>query len=342
MMLSDFDYDLPQGLIAQYPAESRESSRMLVLDRTSGKITHACFRGIGAYLDPGDIIVLNDTKVINARLFGTRATGGKVELFLIGSAGEGRFKVLIRPSKRIKEGEEISFGAPELKARLITKKPAGSIIELLPPSVDIEKVIKEAGTVPLPPYIKRDPEPIDKERYQTVYAKVAGATAAPTAGLHFTDEILGAIASKGTKITRATLHVNYGTFAPVKSENIVDHKMHTESFKLSRHAATEINGVKAGGGRVLAVGTTSCRALETCAVDGGRVKEREDDTGLFIYPSYKFKVVDMLLTNFHLPKSTLLMLVSAFAGRESILKAYKEAIKKRYRFFSYGDCMLIA
>lgn len=367
LKLSDFDYELPRELIAQYPAASRELSRMLVLDRSTGKILHTDFKDLPAYIRYSDILVLNDTKVINARLIGKRITGGKVEIFLLEDIGEGRFKALIRPSQRIKEGEEISFDNPELKARLLVKKTRENIVEFLSPSDDIDRVLKEVGTTPLPPYIRRKVELLDKERYQTVYARVEGATAAPTAGLHFTEEILRDIVSKGARLTYVTLHVNYGTFAPVKTEDIINHRMHSEDFELSQDAAIKINSVKAEGGRVLAVGTTSCRVLETCSVPvegqgsrgkGYRVEAKERKTDLFIYPSYKFKMVDALLTNFHLPKSTLLLLVSAFAGdvsrgryasadksafagRELIFKAYREAIDKKYRFFSYGDCMLI-
>lgn len=360
MKLADFDYELPQELIAQYPAESREKSRMLVLDRTKGGVTHKNFEDFIDYINPGDILVLNNTRVINARLFGKRATGGKIEIFLLESVGGGRFKALIKPSKRIKEGEGIDFDNSKLKARLLKKKNAGNIIEFSPASIDIGKILDEVGTVPLPPYIRRKAGTIDDDRYQTIYAKVEGATAAPTAGLHFTEEILRDISSKGTKLAFVTLHVSYGTFAPVREENIVNHKMHSESFELTQSAADKINSAKKTGGRVFAVGTTSCRVLETCTVPSAvnslpsyakasegrqstdhRLEPREGKTDLFIYPSYKFKIVDALLTNFHLPKSTLLMLVSAFAGQELILDAYREAIAKKYRFFSYGDCMLI-
>lgn len=371
MKLSDFDYELPQELIAQYPADSREKSRMLVLDRATGEISHKNFEDFIDYINPNDILVLNNTKVINARLFGKRATGGKVEIFLLEPVGRGRFKALIKPSRRIKEGEGIDFDNSKLKARLVTKKSAESVIEFSPASIDIEEILDEIGTVPLPPYIRRKAEKLDSNRYQTVYAKVEGATAAPTAGLHFTEEILKNISSKDTKLAYVTLHVSYGTFAPVREENIVNHKMHSESFVLTESAANKINSAKEGDGRVFAVGTTSSRVLETCAVpkvvhspcstvhrivdsrpssakasEGRqsavhRVEAREGKTDLFIYPSYKFKIVDVLLTNFHLPKSTLLMFVSAFAGKELIFKAYKEAIARRYRFFSYGDSMLI-
>ena len=359
MKLSDFDYKLPQELIAQYPAPSRESSRMLVLERNTRKITHADFKDFSAYVKRNDIVVLNDTKVINARLIGRRATGGRVEIFLLETIGDNRFKVLIRPSGRIKESEEITFDNSRLKARLLTKRSTENVVEFSSTSNDIDRELKELGNIPLPPYIRRKTEPLDSERYQTVYAKKEGATAAPTAGLHFTEEILEDMASRGTRLSYVTLHVNYGTFAPVKTEKVVDHKMYSESFEVSMEAASKINDVKAEGGRVFAVGTTSCRVLETCAVKSAgaqehpstslgagrstsyKVEARKGKTDLFIYPGYRFKMVDALLTNFHFPKSTLLMLVCAFAGKELVFKAYEEAIERRYRFFSYGDCMLI-
>ena len=357
MKLSDFDYRLPQELIAQYPATSRDSSRLLVLDRVTGKATHKNFKDFTDYVKRDDILVLNNTKVINARIIGKRATGGKVEIFLLEKVGNDRFKVLIRPSGRVKEKEEITFDNSGLKAHVLVKDKVENIIEFSSPANDVEKVLHEVGEVPLPPYVRRKAEPLDDERYQTVYAEKQGATAAPTAGLHFTEEILESIRSKGTELVYVTLHVNYGTFASVKTENIVDHKMYSESFELTREAAARINEARANGGRVFAVGTTSCRVLETCALlcrcesnsceagYGGQavyqIKPKEGKTDLFIYPSYKFKMVDALLTNFHFPKSTLLMLVCAFAGRELIFRAYKEAIVRKYRFFSYGDCMLI-
>ena len=351
MKLSDFDYKLPQELIAQYPAPSRESSRMLVLERNTRKITHADFKDFSAYVKRNDIVVLNDTKVINARLIGRRATGGRVEIFLLETIGDNRFKVLIRPSGRIKESEEITFDNSRLKARLLAKRSTENVVEFSSASNDIDRELKELGNIPLPPYIRRKTEPLDSERYQTVYAKKEGATAAPTAGLHFTEKILEDIASRGARLSYVTLHVNYGTFAPVKTEKVVDHKMHSESFEVSMEAASKINDAKSEDGRVFVVGTTSCRVLETCAtkvtrslghqVTRYKVEARKGKTDLFIYPGYRFKMVDALLTNFHFPKSTLLMLVSAFAGRELILKAYAEAIRERYRFFSYGDCMLI-
>lgn len=353
MKLSDFDYKLPQGLIAQYPAASRELSRMLVLNRTTGEITHTDFRDFSNYVNSNDVVVLNNTKVINARLFGRRVTGGKVEIFLISSLGEGRYKALIKPSARVSVGEEIAFGISSLKARLLVKNAAWNTIEFISASdgVDISRELDRLGNIPLPPYIKRKAEPLDNERYQTVYAEKGGATASPTAGLHFTNTILDDIANNGTQLAYVTLHVNYGTFAPVKTEVIEEHKMYSEDFELTKDACEKINRVKTSSGRVLAVGTTTCRVLETCAVQVTRspshhvtrykVEPKKGKTDLFVYPGYKFKIVDAMLTNFHFPKSTLLMLVCAFAGRELIFKAYEEAIVRKYRFFSYGDCMLI-
>lgn len=363
MKLSDFNYKLPQELIAQYPATPRGSSRMLVLNRSTGRIIHTVFKDFPRYIKPSNILVLNDTKVINARLFGRRTTGGKVEIFLIESLGGDRFKALIKPSRRIKEGEEIAFDNSKLKAHLLEKKIAGNIVKFLSLSNDIDINVKlnKLGTIPLPPYIKRKVELLDNERYQTIYAKKEGATASPTAGLHFTEEILKNVVSKGAELAYVTLHVNYGTFTPVKTEDIVNHKMHSESFELTQDSAIKINNARTKGGRIFVIGTTSCRVLETCAVNSEstraqehpstslgvgkstsyRVEAGKGKTDLFIYPGYKFKIVDTLLTNFHFPKSTLLMLVCAFAGKELIFKAYEEAIVRKYRFFSYGDCMLI-
>jgi S-adenosylmethionine:tRNA ribosyltransferase-isomerase len=353
LKLSDFDYEIPQELIAQYPAPLRDSSRLLVLDRNSGKILHKDFKTLTDYIRREDIIVVNNTRVINARLIGRRKTGGKVEIFLLEGIGENRFKALLRPSKKIREGEEVIFDRTSLRVRVVVKKEGGNIIEFSSPSNNIGKELKSIGRTPLPPYIKRDTESLDSERYQTVYAREEGATAAPTAGLHFTKKVLEDILSKGAKLAYVTLHVSYGTFASVKTEDVTKHQMHEESFKLAEDTAREINNVKENGGRVFAVGTTSLRVLETCAVQvvdrppmsklrrTGKLEAAEGKTNLFVYPPYKFKIVDALLTNFHIPKSTLLMLVCAFAGSELIFKAYREAIAKKYKFFSYGDCMLI-
>ena len=349
--LSDFDYAIPKELIAQYPAESRDSSRMLVLDRKTGKITHKKFSDFPDYIKKEDILVLNDTKVMNVRLVGRRLTWGRTEIFLTEKIENRIFKALLKPSSRIRERDEVIFDDSKLKARILAKKEADNVVEFIYPGGNIDKELARIGCVPLPPYIKRDAEPLDSERYQTVYAKETGATAAPTAGLNFTKETLDRVKGLGSRVAYVTLHVNYGTFAPVKTEDVAKHKMYSEEFKLVAAEADKINKVKEDGGRIFAVGTTVVRVLETCAVPDNRlprypdnqsiVKLRSGRTDIFIYPPYKFKIVDVLLTNFHFPKSTLLMLVSAFAGRELILAAYEEAIRERYRFFSYGDCMLI-
>ncbi len=365
LKLSDFDYDLSKELIAQYPADTRDLSRMMVIERSTGKILHRKFSDFTDYIKEEDALVLNDTRVINARLIGRRITGGRTEIFLTGKVENRIFRALLKPSARIREREEVIFDNSKLKARILAKKEGGNVVEFIYPGGNIDKELARIGCVPLPPYVKRSAEPLDNDRYQTVYAKKEGAAAAPTAGLHFTSKILSEIASKGVKLNYVTLHVNYGTFASVKTEDITKHKMHSEEFKFGEKEADEINEVKKAGGRVFAVGTTSVRVLETCAVlvyspqstvhsrhtvygpwtvDHGqkyRLEPKDGRTNIFIYPPYKFKIVDALLTNFHFPKSTLLMLVSAFAGRELIMKAYKEAIREKYRFFSYGDCMLI-
>lgn len=338
--LKDFDYNLPKELIAQYPADKRDASRMLVLDRKTGKIAHGRFADFPGHIKKEDVLALNDTKVMNVRLVGRRITGGRTEIFLTEKIQNRIFKALLKPSSRIRERDEVFFDNSGMKVRILAKKEANNVVEFIYPGPDLDKELARIGSVPLPPYVKRDAEEIDKDRYQTVYARKEGATAAPTAGLHFTNEILEKVQGQGSKVVYVTLHVNYGTFAPVKTEDITRHKMHSEEFELSKDAAGEINGAKKKGGRIFAIGTTAVRVLETCAAGGG-VEARSGKTDIFIYPPYEFKMVDALLTNFHFPKSTLLMLVSAFAGRELILKAYAEAIREKYRFFSYGDCMLI-
>lgn len=345
--LSDFDYNLPKELIAQYPADKRDASRMMVIERKTGKINHMKFADFPSYIKKGDIVVLNDTKVINVRLMGKRRTGGRTEIFLTKRAGNNRFKALLKPSSRIREGDEVIFDDSKLIARIIAKKEANNIVEFRNPGGNVDEELTRIGSVPLPPYVKRSAELLDRDRYQTVYAKREGAAAAPTAGLHFTRKVLDEAAAKGARITEVTLHVNYGTFAPVKTGDITKHKMHSEEFELGKSAADDINDIKKNGGRAFAVGTTSLRVLETCVTEyRGQsteygVQPQTGKTDIFIYPPYEFKIVDVLLTNFHFPKSTLLMLVSAFAGRELIFRAYEEAIREQYRFFSYGDCMLI-
>ncbi|MBN1871897.1 MAG: tRNA preQ1(34) S-adenosylmethionine ribosyltransferase-isomerase QueA [Candidatus Omnitrophica bacterium] len=348
MKLSDFHYILPKVLIAQYPTTPRDVSRMMVVDRNKNDFKHGFFKDFPDYVDAKDVVVLNDTKVINARLFGRRATGGKVEIFILEHLKSDDYSVLIRPSGKIDEGEEIIFDNPNLKARVVRKKKGGNIVSFASGADVYEEIIK-TGNVPLPPYIKRPSEPIDSERYQTVYAKREGATAAPTAGLHFSKDVMARLSQKGVATEYVTLHVNYGTFAPIKTEDVKEHKMHTEEFELTARTASAINMKRRSGGRVIAVGTTSCRVLETCADEirgkGAAIRyelrPRKEKTDLFIYPDYRFKIIDALLTNFHMPKSTLLLLVAAFAGKDLLFRAYEEAVKKRYRFFSYGDCMLI-
>lgn len=342
MKLSDFDYSLPQELIAQYPLKKRDESRMMVLERAGCKIYEKRFKDIVGYLNKGDTIVLNDAKVINARLLGKKETGAKIELFLLekisAKGGEDVYKVLAKPSKRLKQGTKVILEGG-LTATILENSDFGKIVKFEDAN-NVEEKLKNIGQIPLPPYIKRNPEKMDEERYQTVYAKNNGSTASPTAGLHFTQDLLNGIKDKGVNIAYVTLNVSYGTFAPVLEEEIEKHKMYKEYFKLQKETAEVINETKRKGNKVLAVGTTTTRVLEDCAKDN-IVISKNGYTDLFIYPGYKFKIVDALLTNFHFPKSTLLMLVSAFAGREFILEAYKKAIEAKFRFFSYGDCMLI-
>jgi S-adenosylmethionine:tRNA ribosyltransferase-isomerase len=307
----------------------------MVVDRSAGRITERVFRDIEDYIGEGDCLVLNNTRVVPARLYGTRKTGGKVEIFILDPASEDT-SALVRPAKRVREGEEVTLengatatvGAPAEVGRHVTF------------SAPLDDILKE-GHVPLPPYIERTDEPLDREAYQTVYAQTEGATASPTAGLHFTYELLQRLKDKGVKIAYVTLHTSYGTFAPVREENVEDHVMHSEYYKIGAEAAGSINSARSSGGRVVAVGTTSTRVLETASDGRGRVRPREGWTDLFIYPGYRFKAVDSVITNFHLPESTLLMLVCAFAGKDIIFEAYGKAVEESFRFFSYGDAMLI-
>lgn len=349
MLLSEYDYDLPEELIAQLPADKRENSKMLVLNRTVHSIEHKHFYDIVDYIDSNTLLVLNNTKVLPARLYGVKEeTGAKIEVFLLKSLeSTGRqWEVLIKPSKRVKVGTNIKI-SEELAVKVLSKKEDDGewVVELLCEG-DILDVLHRNGNIPLPPYIERklaneDLKKLDFERYQTVYAKDEGSVAAPTAGLHFTKEILQKLQQKGVEITYVTLNVGMGTFRPVKCENILEHKMHSESFEITEEAAYAINKAKRDGRKIVAVGTTSVRTLETVYKKYGKVQACKDASELFIYPPYEFGVVDGLITNFHLPKSTLLMLVSALAGKDFIFDAYEEAIKNKYRFFSYGDCMLI-
>ncbi len=337
---SDFYFDLPEELIAQDPLEDRSSSRLLVLHKETGQIAHRTFRDIEELLMPGDCLVLNNTKVIPARLLGEReGTGAHVEVLLLKRREADVWETLVKPGKKCKPGTRLVFGDGLLKAEVLeTVEEGNRLIRFFYEGI-WEEVLDRLGEMPLPPYITHKLQ--DKNRYQTVYAKYEGSAAAPTAGLHFTDELLRRIEEKGVKIAYVTLHVGLGTFRPVKEENVLEHHMHSEYYEVTKEAADLINDTKACGGRVICVGTTSCRTLESAADETGRVIPGSDNTEIFIYPGYRFKVLDALITNFHLPESTLVMLVSALAGREQVLSAYKEAVKERYRFFSFGDAMFI-
>ncbi|GAB3802079.1 tRNA preQ1(34) S-adenosylmethionine ribosyltransferase-isomerase QueA [Virgibacillus kimchii] len=341
MQIEDFDFELPEELIAQTPLKDRAASRLLVLNRKTGKVNHAHFPSIKDYLSPGDCLVLNDTRVLPARLYGTKKdTNANVETLLLHQQEKDRWEVLVKPAKKVKEGTEISFGDGRLQAVCKSvKEHGGRILEFSYKGIFYE-VLDELGEMPLPPYIKEQLS--EKERYQTVFAKEEGSAAAPTAGLHFTNELLEEIKEMGVQIAFITLHVGLGTFRPVSAETIEEHNMHAEFYHMSKDTARVLNNVKEKNGKIVSVGTTSTRTLETIMRDhDGIFREASGWTDIFIYPPYKFKAVDALVTNFHLPKSTLIMLVSAFADRETILEAYEEAVRERYRFFSFGDAMLI-
>ena len=341
MKLSDFYYDLPKELIAQDPLKDRSASRLMLLDRDTGKINHKIFKDIPEFLNSGDVLVINETKVIPARLYGNRAdTGGLVEILLLKRLSDKDWECLVKPGKKARTGARLIFGDKDLlKGEIVQVKEDGNRVISFEFDGIWEEILDELGQMPLPPYITHRLE--DKTRYQTVYAKNEGSAAAPTAGLHFTPELLKEIEDKGIKIARITLHVGLGTFRPVKEENILDHHMHSEYYEVSKEAADIINAARAQGGRIICVGTTSVRTLESSSAEDGTVLAGSGDTEIFIYPGYKFKACDCLITNFHLPESTLLMLVSAFSSREIILNAYEEAIKERYRFFSFGDAMFL-
>ncbi|WP_287388490.1 tRNA preQ1(34) S-adenosylmethionine ribosyltransferase-isomerase QueA [Lachnospira sp.] len=342
MDLHDFDYDLPEELIAQDPLSDRSSSRLMVLNKNTGKLEHKIFREIIDYLNPGDCLVLNDTKVIPARLYGEKeGTGAGIEVLLLKRKEDLKdtWEVLVKPGKKAKVGARISFGDGKLVAEVKDIVDDGNRIIQFEYDGIFEEILDDLGQMPLPPYITHKLE--DKDRYQTVYATHKGSAAAPTAGLHFTNELLKAIEEKGVKIARVTLHVGLGTFRPVKVENILDHHMHSEFYMVSQEAADIINETKKNGGRVISVGTTSTRTIESVANEDGTVPAKTGWTDIFIYPGYKFKTIDCLITNFHLPESTLVMLVSALAGRENVLNAYKIAVEEKYRFFSFGDAMFI-
>lgn len=337
---SDFFYELPQELIAQDPLADRSASRLLVLHRDSGKTEHRVFKDIKTYLHAGDCLVLNNTKVIPARLMGKKAeTGAAVELLLLKRREKDVWETLVRPGKKCRQGAKLVFGEGLLTAEILETVEEGNRLVRFSYDGIFEEVLDKLGEMPLPPYITH--KLADKNRYQTVYAKYEGSAAAPTAGLHFTKELLEEIEGMGIRTAYVTLHVGLGTFRPVKADNILEHHMHSEYYEVSEEAAEKINRTKAEGGRIICVGTTSCRTVESAAGEDGRVSAGCGNTEIFIYPGYRFKVLDALITNFHLPESTLVMLVSALAGREQVLAAYEEAVREKYRFFSFGDAMLI-
>lgn len=338
---SDFYFDLPKELIAQDPLDDRSASRLLLLDKNTGAVSHRVFRQITEYLRPGDCLVLNNTKVIPARLLGQREkTGGHVELLLLKRRQDDVWETLVKPGKKCRPGARISFGDGLLTAEVLETVEEGNRLVRFTYDGIFEEVLDRLGEMPLPPYITHKLQ--DKNRYQTVYAKYEGSAAAPTAGLHFTQSLLDQITEMGVETAYVTLHVGLGTFRPVKEENVLEHHMHSEFYQVTDEAAQKINRVKEKGGRIICVGTTSCRTVESAADENGIVRPGCAQTDIFIYPGYRFKVLDGLITNFHLPESTLVMLVSALAGREHVLAAYREAIRERYRFFSFGDAMFIA
>lgn len=340
MKTSDFNYDLPEELIAQFPIKDRSSSRLMVVDKKTGEIEHKVFKDIIDYLEEGDCLVLNDTRVIPARLIGSKVeTGGKIEFLLLKRNEDDTWETLVKPGKRAKIGAKFSFGDGKLIAEVVGMGDDGARIVKFEYEGIFEEVLDELGNMPLPPYITEKLE--DRERYQTVYSKHNGSAAAPTAGLHFTDDLLKQIRDKGVEEAFVTLHVGLGTFRPVKVDDVLEHKMHSEYYMVSQEAADKINRAKENGKRVICVGTTSCRTIESAADDNGVLKATSGWTDIFIYPGYKFKLMDNLITNFHLPESTLIMLVSALSTRENILNAYEEAVKERYRFFSFGDAMFL-
>ena len=339
MKTSDFYYDLPEELIAQTPLRKRDTSRLLALDRRTGEIAHRHFYDILDYLNPGDCLVMNDSRVLPARLLGHRPTGGAVEVLLLRDLGDKKWECLVKPGRKMQVGNEVIFGDGELTATVVEVQETGNrVVEFHYEGIFLE-VLERLGKMPLPPYIKEELQ--DQERYQTVYSREVGSAAAPTAGLHWTTELLDKARAKGVKTAFVTLHVGLGTFRPVKAEEITDHHMHAELCMISQETADILNQTKAEGGRIICVGTTSCRTLESLVNEDGSFEAKSKWTEIFIYPGYTFKAMEGLITNFHLPESTLVMLVSAFAGREKVLHAYEEAVKERYRFFSFGDAMVI-
>ena len=340
MKTSDFYYDLPKELIAQDPLEDRSSSRLLVLHRKSGRVEHRVFTDIVEYLKPGDCLVRNNTKVIPARLYGTRVdTGATIELLLLKRMENDVWETLVKPGKKARQGAVISFGDGILTGEIIDVKEDGNRLIQFRYEGIFEEILDQLGQMPLPPYITHTLK--DKNRYQTVYAKYEGSAAAPTAGLHFTEELFQKLEEKGVLVANVTLHVGLGTFRPVKVDDVSKHHMHTEFYQVTKEEADKINKAKQAGGRIVCVGTTSCRTIESAADENGVLKPGQGDTDIFIYPGYSFKMMDVLITNFHLPESTLLMLVSALAGKEQVMRVYEEAVQERYRFFSFGDAMII-
>ena len=339
MELKEFYYDLPEELIAQVPIKKRDESRLMVLDRKKQTIEHKVFKDILDYLQPGDCLVRNNTKVIPARIYGKKETGANVEFLILNNIEGDIWESIVRPGNKLHVGTKVTFGDGKLNAEILEVMEGGTRKVKFTYNGIFNEILDEIGMMPLPPYIHEELK--EKDRYQTVYAKYQGSAAAPTAGLHFTEELLEKIREKGVEIANVTLHVGIGTFRPVKVEKIEEHHMHSEHYYIKQEDVDKINNARKNGGRIISVGTTSCRVLESIADENGFVKETEGDTSIFIYPGYKFKCIDGLITNFHLPESTLLMLVSALAGKDYIMKAYNEAVKEKYRFFSFGDAMLI-
>ncbi len=340
MKVSDFNYELPKELIAQHPYDKRDEARLMVLDKRNQSIEHKVFKDIIDYLNPGDCLVINNTKVIPARLYGKKDTGANVEFLLLKRIENDIWEAMVRPGQKLKSGSKVVFGDGLLKATVLEVLENGNRKVEFEYEGIFNEILDQIGLMPLPPYITEATRE-DNEKYQTVYAKYDGSAAAPTAGLHFTEALLEKIKEKGIEIANVTLHVGIGTFRPVKVENVEEHEMHSEHYYIKKEDAEKINFAKRTGHKVISVGTTSCRVLESVADENGMVKETEGDTSIFIYPGYKFKCIDSLITNFHLPESTLIMLVSSLAGKDFIMKAYEEAVKQRYKFFSFGDAMLI-
>ncbi len=339
MKVSDFNYDLPQELIAQHPYDKRDEARLMVIDAKTQKIEHRIFKDVLEYLNEGDCLVINNTKVLPARLYGKKDTGANVEFLLLKRIEGDTWEVMVRPGNKLKPRSKVSFGDGLLKAEVLEVLEGGNRKVTFEYNGIFNEILDQIGLMPLPPYIKEKLKENDK--YQTVYAKYDGSSAAPTAGLHFTEELLEKIKQKGVKIANVTLHVGIGTFRPVKAENVEEHAMHSEHYYIKQEDADLINNAKKSGHKVVCVGTTSCRVLESVADENGMVKETEGDTNIFIYPGYQFKCIDRLITNFHLPESTLIMLVSSLAGKDFVMKAYEEAVREKYKFFSFGDAMMI-